>query len=132
MKNMVNALSIDVEDWYQVSDFNCIIKISDWDKYEDRLTKNTARILELLERYHTKATFFVLAWNAEREPQLVKDIHAAGHEISSHGYSHQLIYQQTVDEFAEDFKKSIHLIEDIKGYRKAFSKYRVSKLSDYL
>lgn len=113
--NIINALSIDLEDWYQVSDFNCIIKFSEWNMYENRLRNNTAKILELLERYHTKATFFVLAWNAEREPQLVKEIHAAGHEISSHGYSHQLIYQQTVDEFAEDLKRSIHLIEDITG-----------------
>ena len=119
---IVNALSIDLEDWYQVSDFNCIIKFSEWDKYENRLRRNTEKVLGLLDRHRVKATFFILTWNAEREPELVKEIHAAGHEISSHGYSHQLIYQQTPAEFADDLKRSRHLIENIigekvKGYR---------------
>jgi len=120
--NVTNALSIDVEDWYQVSDFNCIIEFSQWHTYEYRLRKNIEKILQLLARYRTKATFFVLAWNVERDPGLVRDIHGEGHEISSHGYSHQLIYQQTPEEFAADIQKSLCLIEDsigekVRGYR---------------
>jgi polysaccharide deacetylase family protein (PEP-CTERM system associated) len=112
---ITNALSIDLEDWYQVSDFARVVRISEWDRYENRLRRNTEKILALLERYHVKATFFVLTWNAERESELIKEIHAAGHEIGSHGYNHQLIYQQTVGEFAEDLRKSVHLIEAITG-----------------
>lgn len=113
--NIVNALSIDLEDWYQVSDFNSVIQFSEWSLYENRLWNNTAKILDLLERYNIRATFFVLAWNARRDAKLIKEIHTSGHEISSHGYGHQLIYRQAPSEFAQDLKKSIDLIEDITG-----------------
>jgi polysaccharide deacetylase family protein (PEP-CTERM system associated) len=114
-QNVVNALSIDLEDWYQVSDFNCIIKLSEWSSYESRLRQNAEKILQLLDRQHVRATFFVLTWNAEKEPGLVKEIHAAGHEIGSHGHGHQLIYQQQVSEFEEDVKRSVHLLENLTG-----------------
>ncbi|MGH7961810.1 MAG: XrtA system polysaccharide deacetylase [Candidatus Binatia bacterium] len=113
--NVTNALSIDLEDWYQVSDFTSIIPFAEWGKYEHRLRRSTEKILQLLDRYGVKATFFVLTWNAEHEPELVKELHAAGHEISSHGYSHQLVYRQTADEFAEDLRRSVRVIEDLTG-----------------
>ena len=69
------------------------------------------KILELLARHGIQATFFILGWVAEQTPGIVKEIQAAGHEIGSHGYAHQIIYQQTPDEFAEDLRRSLEIIE---------------------
>src|SRR5207244_8499746 len=91
----VNACSVDVEDWYQVSAFEAVAPLDAWDRYESRLARNTDRILALLEAARVRATFFVLAWNAERHPGIVRRIAAAGHEVASHGYAHRLVYEQT-------------------------------------
>lgn len=112
---MVNALTIDVEDYYHVEAFQSVIRRQDWDRYEDRVYKNTLRILDLLSRHGIEATFFVLGWVAERTPAIVKEIHAAGHDVGSHGYAHQIIYKQTPDEFAEDLRRSLEVIEGITG-----------------
>jgi peptidoglycan/xylan/chitin deacetylase (PgdA/CDA1 family) len=83
---MINAFSVDVEDWYQVSDFESAVDFSAWDRYESRVLRNTERVLGLLDERGVKGTFFVLTWNAERHPEVVRRIADQGHEIASHGY----------------------------------------------
>lgn len=112
---MINAISIDVEDWYQVSDFESVVQFSRWDDFESRVVRNTRRILELLGRYGIRGTFFILTWNAERFPELVKEIDAAGHEIATHGYAHRLVYTQTPEEFRSDLQRSLHILQDLTG-----------------
>jgi polysaccharide deacetylase family protein (PEP-CTERM system associated) len=112
---MLNALTIDVEDYYQVTGFESVIRRVDWDGYESRVEGNTNRLLDLLDTYHTKATFFVLGWVAERHPQLVRAIHTRGHEVASHGYAHQRIYTQTPAQFRQETQRSLKLLEDIIG-----------------
>ncbi len=112
---ITNALTIDVEDYFMVSAFADVVKFEDWPKYESRIEKNTSKILELLDEYGVKATFFVLGWVAEHYTKLVKDIHSAGHEVASHGYNHKLIYDQTPEEFRKDIHKTKNILEDITG-----------------
>lgn len=113
--NIVNSLTIDVEDYFQVSNFRKIIKSSDWDKYKCRIDRNILCILDILREFNVKGTFFVLGWIAERYPKLIKKIHQEGHEIASHGYYHKLISLQTREEFREDTRKTKCLLEDIIG-----------------
>jgi polysaccharide deacetylase family protein (PEP-CTERM system associated) len=112
---MLNAISVDVEDWYQVSDFEDVVEPAAWDTYESRVVANTERILGLLDEHGVKGTFFVLTWNAERHPDLVRRIARAGHEVASHGHRHRLIFDQTPDEFREDLLRSKGLLEDLTG-----------------
>jgi len=112
---MFNALTIDVEDYYMVSGFANEVKFEDWNRYESRVEKNTVQLLELLNEYGLKATFFILGWVAERHPGLVRRIASAGHEIASHGYNHRLIYNLTKDEFREDVRMAKQALEDITG-----------------
>jgi len=110
-----NFLTIDVEDYFQVGNFQKVIKYSDWDNYESRVVGNTDEILSVLDSKRVKATFFILGWIAERFPEIVKRIHNQGHEVASHGYSHKLIYMQGPQNFREDIKKSKAILEDIIG-----------------
>lgn len=110
-----NALTIDVEDFFHVAALSRSIPVTEWDNMTCRVEKNTGLLLDLFERHQARATFFVLGWVAERYPALIKRIHAAGHEIASHGYSHQLIYSQTKDVFRAETLKSKQLLEDITG-----------------
>lgn len=112
---MSYLLSIDVEDWFQVENLKGAISKSSWESQELRVEKNLDLILRLLEESSTSATFFVLGWIAERCPELVRRIHALGHEIASHGYGHELIYNLSVDEFRKDIDRSKKLLEDITG-----------------
>lgn len=114
---IVNALSVDVEDWYQVSDFTGLVDLEAWDRWPRRLPESLGRVLDVLERHGARATFFVLAWNAERDPGLVKAIHAAGHEVASHGYAHRLVYGQTPDEFRADVARSLDALQAVTGER---------------
>jgi len=121
---MLNALSIDVEDYFMVSAFANVVKFEDWSKYESRVEQNTYKILGLLEDHKVKATFFVLGWVAEHYPKLIREIHSRGHEVACHGYSHRLVYDLSLKEFQEDTRKAKALIEDtigmaIFGYRAA-------------
>jgi len=124
-KNPVtNALTVDVEDYFQVSAFAANVKRTDWDAHESRVEANTRRLLALFEQFDYKATFFTLGWVAERCPHIVKAIHEQGHEVACHGYSHQLIYNQTPEEFAAETVKAKKILEDIiqepvLGYRAA-------------
>lgn len=110
-----NALTIDVEDYFQVAALAEAVKYDDWSSMEYRVEANTDRILSLFDKADVKATFFTLGWVAERSPSLVKRIAAAGHEVASHGYSHQLIYNQTPDVFREETIRSKAILEDILG-----------------
>lgn len=113
---LVNGFSVDVEDWYQVSDFAAVLGFDDWDYYESRVAANSDRVLRLLDDAGgVKGTFFVLTWNAERHPEIVRRIAAAGHEIATHGYAHNLIYEQTPDEFRADVTRAKKTLEDLIG-----------------
>jgi polysaccharide deacetylase family protein (PEP-CTERM system associated) len=120
---MLNGFSVDVEDWYQVADFMATVKYDDWGNYESRVMRNTEKILALLDDAGgIKGTFFVLTWNAERHPEVVRAIAAAGHEIASHGHAHRLVYEQTPEEFREDVRRAKAILEDqagvpVLGYR---------------
>ena len=119
-----NALTVDVEDYFHVSAFAGNISSDDWDSYPLRVEKNTHRLLDLFDNNQVKATFFVLGWVAVRTTGLIKEIAARGHEVACHGYSHQLVYNQTLDVFREETIRSKALLEDIiqapvRGYRAA-------------
>ena len=118
----VNALTIDVEDYFQVSAFAPHIARSEWNERECRVERNIHRILELLATHNTKATFFTLGWIAERYPQLVRLIVAQGHELASHGYGHERASDQTEDVFYADIHLAKLILEDlsdqeVSGYR---------------
>lgn len=110
-----HAMTIDVEDYYHVSAFERVITPKDWPDLPSRVEQNTARLLQLFAQQHVKATFFVLGWVAERYPQIVRDIAAEGHEIASHGFSHQLVYNQSHDVFRQETERSKKLLEDLSG-----------------
>jgi len=108
-----NALTFDVEDWFQIAALNKVISYDDWDHYESRVVVNVARIVDMLSRKGIKSTFFVLGWVAERYPQVVKMIFEAGHEVATHGYSHRSISEMSSREFEQDLLRSIRTIEGI-------------------
>jgi polysaccharide deacetylase family protein (PEP-CTERM system associated) len=112
---IVNAMTIDVEDYFHVSAFEGVVRRDDWDSYERRVVANTRRLLEIFEHADVLATFFVLGWVAEREPALVRAIVAGGHELASHGYAHRLIYQQEQSAFRDDVRRAKALLEQIGG-----------------
>ncbi|MCK0105465.1 XrtA system polysaccharide deacetylase [Marinobacter sp. S0848L] len=119
-----NALTIDVEDYFQVAALAEAVDYDDWASMEYRVEANTDRILSLFDEAGVKGTFFTLGWVAERSPEMVKRIAVAGHEVASHGYSHQLIYNQTPEVFREETIRSKKILEDIvqapvTGYRAA-------------
>lgn len=117
-----NALTVDVEDYFQVSGFEHRVDRKDWESYPSRVERSTERLLELFARKQTKGTFFILGWIAEKYPQLVKRIADGGHEIGCHSYLHRLVYQMTPDEFRDDLRHAKCAIEDacgveVKSYR---------------
>ena len=120
---MINALSIDVEEHFQVHAFESLIDRRSWEEQTSRVEDNTRRILRLLGEHDTRATFFILGWVADRHPDLVAEIAAGGHEIAAHGYDHELVYRQTPDEFAADLQRSLEVItraggtDSVIGYR---------------
>lgn len=112
---VVNAFSVDVEDYFQVEAFKSVVRRTDWDRQPSRVAANTDRMLELLEAADVRATFFVLGWVAERFSDMVSRIAARGHEVASHGYSHELVHAQTPNEFRHDIRRAKKLLEDIVG-----------------
>lgn len=110
-----NALTIDVEDYFQVSAFAPHIPRSEWTLRECRIERNVDRILAMLDEHATHATFFTLGWVAERYPQVVRRIVAGGHEIASHGYGHERASEQTPDEFFADIDSAKLILEDLAG-----------------
>jgi polysaccharide deacetylase family protein (PEP-CTERM system associated) len=122
-----NALSVDVEDWFQVGAFENVISRGDWDTLECRVERNSDAVLELFDGAGVKGTFFTLGWVAERYPTLIRRITEAGHEIASHGYAHDRVFTFTPDQFAEDLKRARGLIEDASGA--AVTGYRAPSFS---
>jgi polysaccharide deacetylase family protein (PEP-CTERM system associated) len=122
-----NALSVDVEDWFQVGAFETVIDRKDWDSLECRVERNTDAVMALFEEAGVKATFFTLGWVAERYPSLIRRIVDAGHEIGSHGYGHDRVFNFTPDQFAADLLRSRRLIEDAAGV--AVTGYRAPSFS---
>lgn len=121
---ITNALTVDVEDYFQVSAFREQISPDDWPRFESRVVANTHRVLDVFDDGGATATFFVLGWIAERHPQLVRDIAARGHELACHGFSHQLIYRQSPTVFREETHRAKSLLEaqvqrPVRGYRAA-------------
>ncbi len=114
---MPHILTVDVEDWFHTQASSQAVSLKEWEDYPVRIHNNTARLLELFARYQVKATFFVLGWVAEKFPDIVENILKSGHEIASHGYSHQLIYKQSLEEFQEDLGKSLQTLEKIAGQK---------------
>ena len=114
---VLNAFSVDVEDWYQVSDFEAQVRFDEWDRYESRVVANTRRVLSLLDEFGVKGTFFILTWNAERHPELVEDIASRGHEVATHGYAHRLVYEQGRDIYRQDLERSQQILERLTGKR---------------
>jgi len=114
-KQLLNALTVDVEDYFQVGALSSAIRPEDWDNWPCRVERNTDLLLELFHRHNTLGTFFVLGWIAERYPALIRRIRDGGHEVASHGYSHQLVYTQTPEVFRDETARSKALLEDILG-----------------
>ena len=113
----LNAMTVDVEDYFHVSAFDGVVPRSQWETLESRVERSTDRLLEIFAETRIRGTFFVLGWVAERYPQLVSRIAAHGHEIASHGYAHRLVYDLTQKMFREDIHRSKAVLEDAAGVR---------------
>ncbi|MGH7390712.1 MAG: XrtA system polysaccharide deacetylase [Candidatus Rokuibacteriota bacterium] len=112
---MLNALTFDVEEYFQVEAFRHLVDPGDWEGFAPRAARSTARLLDLLEARDVSATFFVVGWLAERHPELIREIHLRGHELGCHGYAHRPIYSMSPVEFREDLKRAKQAIEDAAG-----------------
>ena len=122
MTPIVNAMSVDVEDYFHASAFDRVVSRTSWPERESRVVANTHRLLELFDRHQVKGTFFILGWVAERCPVLVREIASLGHEIASHGFDHQLIYTLTRAQFRDDVRRAKSVLEQsagrtVHGYR---------------
>jgi polysaccharide deacetylase family protein (PEP-CTERM system associated) len=120
--SIVNALTVDVEDWFQVSAMEPYVARSSWDTVECRVERNVDRLLAHFEAHGAKATFFTLGWIAERYPHMVRRIVAQGHELASHGYGHRRANEQTREDFGADIVRAKGILEDtagvtVRGYR---------------
>ena len=122
-----NVLTIDVEDYFHVSALSKTIHPKDWDTISPRVQTNIHQLLDLFDEKGVKATHFILGWVAERFPELVREIDSRGHEVASHGYSHQLVYEQSPSLFEKETRDSKNLLEDIIG--KSVEGYRAASYS---
>lgn len=119
---MLNALTVDVEDYFQVNAFKKEIAREEWGAIPLRVSDNTKRLLDLFDEFGVKATFFILGWVAERLPALVREIHEKGHEVASHGYGHELLFDIGRTRAHADIRRGRMLVEDaagvaVRGYR---------------
>jgi len=146
--NPTILLTFDVEYWFQVENFNKLIPYSSWSSYELRVERNTLRLLDIIDqtrssppaskphiltdRSNPKATFFILAWIAERLPSLVREIHDRGHEVASHGYGHKLCNSCSLEEVKEDLINSKRLLEDLIGDRIHGYRAPCFSINDYI
>lgn len=112
---IINAMSVDVEDYFHVAALSEAIARDDWEQMNSRVDASTRRLLDVFDAGETKATFFTLGWVAERHPELVREIQRRGHEVACHGYSHRLVYQQAPEEFRQETLRSKGILEDITG-----------------
>jgi len=124
---LLNAFTVDVEDYFQVSAFEKAVSRDCWEQHDLRVVPNTRRLLRLLEDRGIRATFFVLGWVAAKCPELVREIDEAGHEIGCHSYWHRLIYEQSPETFREDVQQARNVLQDIVG--KAVTAYRAPSFS---
>ena len=124
---LTNALTFDIEEYFQVSAFENIIQRSEWDNWESRVELATNKILDLLAEHNTKATFFTLGLVAEKHPQLIHRIVNDGHELGCHGYQHVRITEQTPNEFREDINHAKAILEQVSGV--ALDGYRAASFS---
>lgn len=113
--NVLNAFTVDVEDYFQVTSFENLISRDQWQSQESRVVGSTRRLLDQLARHDVQGTFFILGWVAERFPHLVREIDAGGHELACHSYWHRLVYQQTNGEFRDDLRRAKAAVEDAAG-----------------
>lgn len=114
-RRTMNVLSIDVEDWFQVESFAGVIAREDWPRFDLRIERNVDVILDALDAAGTRGTFFVLGWVADRLPQVVRRIAAAGHEVGSHGWSHTPVWRLTPQAFTDEVVRSKQLLESLSG-----------------
>jgi polysaccharide deacetylase family protein (PEP-CTERM system associated) len=131
-RRIVNAMTVDVEDYFHVAALSKSVDRANWHQMEYRVEDNTRRLLDLFEASNIKATFFVLGWVAHRSPALIREIHDRGHEVASHGMSHKLVFDQTPEEFSSETYEAKALLEDIigakvRGYRA--STYSITRRS---
>jgi polysaccharide deacetylase family protein (PEP-CTERM system associated) len=124
---MRNALSVDVEDWFQVGAFETTIDKTSWDSRIHRVERNTDAVMALFDEAGVKATFFTLGWVAARYPALIRRISEAGHEVASHGWDHLRVFRMTPDQFADDLRRARTAIEDATG--SAITGYRAPSFS---
>ena len=117
MSPLLNAISVDVEDYFHASAFDRVVPRASWDEYESRVVPNTHRLLDLFDEQRVKGTFFVLGWVAKKFPELVKTIASRGHELASHGFHHQLVYMLTPAQFRDDIRRAKGTIEQAGGVR---------------
>jgi len=127
MPAIVNGLSVDVEDWFQVGAFEKVIVRGEWDAISTRVEDNVSRILDLFAEADVNATFFTLGWVAKRHPAMIRRIADAGHEIASHGYDHARVFTLDRKTFAADIRKAREIIEDCSGV--AVTGYRAPSFS---
>jgi polysaccharide deacetylase family protein (PEP-CTERM system associated) len=127
MDDVLNALTVDVEDYFHVTAFARTISQDHWDRYPARVDRNTRRLLEIFANESVQATFFVLGWVAQRFPKLVQEIIRAGHRIGCHGYAHQVIYKGSHADFTRDVSRAKSLLEDLSGA--AVKSYRAPSYS---
>ncbi len=121
---MINAITVDVEEYFHPNAMDDAVAPSDWDALAPRVERNTRRVLELLAAHDVRATFFVLGWVAERYPRLVAEIVSAGHEVACHGYAHRLVYALGPERFRADVQRAKAVLEDqlgepVRGFRAA-------------
>jgi polysaccharide deacetylase family protein (PEP-CTERM system associated) len=112
---MLNALTVDVEDYFHPNAMDGVTEPSRWDAMPHRVEANTHRLLDLLDQHRVRATFFVLGWVAERCPQLIREIACRGHEIGCHGFAHRLVYRLGPDGFRADVSRARRLLQDLAG-----------------
>ncbi|ODP36839.1 XrtA system polysaccharide deacetylase [Sphingomonas turrisvirgatae] len=114
---LANALSVDVEDWFQVGAFETVISREDWPRLEHRVERNTERVLELFDDGGVRATFFTLGWVAERYPALMRRVADAGHEVANHGWDHGRVFTMTPTQFRADTRRARAALEDASGQK---------------
>jgi polysaccharide deacetylase family protein (PEP-CTERM system associated) len=112
---IVNGLSVDVEDWFQVGAFESVIERDDWNSLADRVDRNVREILDLFDAAEVKATFFTLGWVAQRHGGLMREIVSRGHELASHGWDHGRVFRMERRAFAEDIARARKVLEDAAG-----------------
>ena len=112
---MIHHLSVDVEEYFQVSAFESRVGQDRWDAFESRVVTSVSTLLDMFAEHNCGATFFVLGWVAERHPEMVRSIASAGHEVASHGWDHRLVGQQSRDDFRDSVRRTKELLEELTG-----------------